>query len=112
MLDGLRCAPLLHGWRGRTPVDVDKLADVVAAVSHHRGTPRHRRDRAQPGTCHRRRTARSRCARREPLQHNGVRKPAMIDLDISKEFAGRVALVTGGGQWLGKSAYTDSPPRG
>jgi acetate---CoA ligase (ADP-forming) len=33
MLDGLRCAPLLHGWRGRTPVDVDKLADVVAAVS-------------------------------------------------------------------------------
>jgi hypothetical protein len=36
----------------------------------------------------------------------------MIDLDISKEFAGCVALVTGGGQWLGKSAYTDSPPRG
>jgi hypothetical protein len=48
----------------------------------------------------------------------------MIDLDISKEFAGCVALgdragyvsgevlVADGGQWLGKSAYTDSTPRG
>ncbi|MBJ7339324.1 acetate--CoA ligase family protein [Mycolicibacterium sp.] len=34
MLDGLRCAPLLHGWRGRPPVDADALADLVVAVSH------------------------------------------------------------------------------
>jgi hypothetical protein len=42
----------------------------------------------------------------------------MINLDTSNEFAGRLALVTGeilvayGGQWLGKSTYTDSVPRG
>lgn len=34
MLDRLRCAPLLHGFRGRPPVDVDALADVVVAASH------------------------------------------------------------------------------
>ena len=34
MLDGLRCAPLLQGWRGRPPVDVAVLAKVVVAVSH------------------------------------------------------------------------------
>jgi len=33
MLDDLRCAPLLHGWRGRPPVDVAGLAELVAAVS-------------------------------------------------------------------------------
>jgi succinyl-CoA synthetase beta subunit len=33
MLDGLRCAPLLHGWRGRPAVDMDKLADLVVVVS-------------------------------------------------------------------------------
>jgi len=33
MLDGLRCAPLLHGWRGRPPVDVAGLAELVVAVS-------------------------------------------------------------------------------
>lgn len=33
MLDGLRSAPLLHGWRGSAPVDMDKLADVVVAIS-------------------------------------------------------------------------------
>ena len=34
MVDGLRCAPMLHGWRGRPPVDVKALAEVVVAVSH------------------------------------------------------------------------------
>jgi hypothetical protein len=34
MLGGLRSAPLLRGWRGRPPVDVDRLAAVVVAVSH------------------------------------------------------------------------------
>ena len=33
MLDGLRIAPLLRGWRGRTPVDIPALADLVATVS-------------------------------------------------------------------------------
>jgi acyl-CoA synthetase (NDP forming) len=33
MLDGLRVAPLLRGWRGRPAVDTGKLADVVVAVS-------------------------------------------------------------------------------
>ena len=33
MLNGLRVAPLLHGWRGSAPVDVDQLADLVVAVS-------------------------------------------------------------------------------
>lgn len=33
LLNGLRSAPLLHGWRGRTPVDVDKLADLIVTVS-------------------------------------------------------------------------------
>ncbi len=65
MLDGLRAAPLLHGWRGRSPVDVDKLADVVVAVSRLIAQPpRHRRDRTQPGAGRRRRTARGRRARR------------------------------------------------
>jgi acyl-CoA synthetase (NDP forming) len=34
MLDSLRCAPLLHGWRGRPPVDVAGLAELVVTVSH------------------------------------------------------------------------------
>ncbi|BBY28079.1 acetate--CoA ligase family protein [Mycolicibacterium sediminis] len=34
MLDGLRCAPLLHGFRGRPPVDVDALAKLIVSVSH------------------------------------------------------------------------------
>jgi acetate---CoA ligase (ADP-forming) len=33
MLNSLRVAPLLQGWRGRPPVDMAKLADVVVAVS-------------------------------------------------------------------------------
>jgi len=34
MIESLRCAPLLHGWRGRPPVDVAGLAELVVAVSH------------------------------------------------------------------------------
>jgi len=40
MLNGLRAAPLLHGWRGSAPIDVDGLANLVVAVSAlivHRG---------------------------------------------------------------------------
>lgn len=33
MLEGLRMAPLLHGWRGRAPVDIAALADAVVVVS-------------------------------------------------------------------------------
>lgn len=33
MLGRLRCAKLLHGWRGRPPVDLDGLADLVHRVS-------------------------------------------------------------------------------
>ncbi|MGD6748477.1 acetate--CoA ligase family protein [Streptomyces sp. BH106] len=33
MVRSLRMAPLLHGWRGRRPVDVEALVDVVVAVS-------------------------------------------------------------------------------
>jgi succinyl-CoA synthetase beta subunit len=33
MLDGLRVAPLLAGWRGAPAVDVDALADVIVSVS-------------------------------------------------------------------------------
>jgi hypothetical protein len=33
MLNGLRSAPLLHGWRGRPAVDIDKLAGLVVTVS-------------------------------------------------------------------------------
>jgi hypothetical protein len=33
MLDRLRCAALLAGWRDRPPTDRDGLADTVAAVS-------------------------------------------------------------------------------
>ncbi|WP_306319616.1 MULTISPECIES: acetate--CoA ligase family protein [unclassified Streptomyces] len=33
MLRGLRMAPLLRGWRGRSPVDVEALVSVVVAVS-------------------------------------------------------------------------------
>jgi acyl-CoA synthetase (NDP forming) len=33
MVHGLRCAPLLAGWRGRPPVDATALATTVAAVS-------------------------------------------------------------------------------
>jgi acyl-CoA synthetase (NDP forming) len=33
MLDGLRLRPLLDGFRGAAPVDLDALADVVVAVS-------------------------------------------------------------------------------
>ena len=33
MLDRLRCAKLLHGWRGRPAVDIDGLADLVHRVS-------------------------------------------------------------------------------
>jgi acyl-CoA synthetase (NDP forming) len=34
MLEGLRCAPLLRGWRGRAAVDMAELADLVVVVSH------------------------------------------------------------------------------
>ncbi|MGB8406528.1 MAG: acetate--CoA ligase family protein [Mycobacterium sp.] len=34
MLNSLRAAPLLRGWRGRAPVDMAKLADLVVSVSH------------------------------------------------------------------------------
>lgn len=33
MLNGLRTAARLHGWRGRSSVDLEKLADVVVTVS-------------------------------------------------------------------------------
>jgi acyl-CoA synthetase (NDP forming) len=33
MLRRLRCAPLLDGWRGRSPVDIPGLVDVIVAVS-------------------------------------------------------------------------------
>lgn len=33
MLQSLRTAPLLRGWRGRAPVDIPALADAVVAVS-------------------------------------------------------------------------------
>ncbi|MDH6196025.1 acyl-CoA synthetase (NDP forming) [Mycobacterium frederiksbergense] len=33
MIERLRCAPLLSGWRGHPPVDVDALAELVATVS-------------------------------------------------------------------------------
>lgn len=33
MLEALRIAPLLHGWRGRAPVDLTALAQVVITVS-------------------------------------------------------------------------------
>ncbi len=33
MLNGLRAAPLLHGWRGRPPIDMDELADLVVVIS-------------------------------------------------------------------------------
>lgn len=33
MLDSLRMAPLLAGWRGAPAVDIDALADVIASVS-------------------------------------------------------------------------------
>jgi acyl-CoA synthetase (NDP forming) len=34
MLEALRMAPVLHGWRGRPGVSLDALVDVVVAVSH------------------------------------------------------------------------------
>lgn len=34
MFDRLRCAALLRGWRGRPPVDIAGLAELVATVSH------------------------------------------------------------------------------
>ncbi|MDF2826140.1 MAG: acid--CoA ligase, partial [Mycobacterium sp.] len=34
MLEGLRAAPLLHGWRGRPAVDIEALAGLVVTVSH------------------------------------------------------------------------------
>jgi acyl-CoA synthetase (NDP forming) len=37
LLDGLRVRPLLDGWRGQPPVDVDALADVIAAFSQMAG---------------------------------------------------------------------------
>ena len=33
MLDGLRIRPLLAGWRGQPPVDIDALARVIVAFS-------------------------------------------------------------------------------
>lgn len=33
MLEALRIAPLLHGWRGRAPVDLPALAEVIVTVS-------------------------------------------------------------------------------
>jgi len=33
MIERLRCAPLLYGWRGRRAVDLDGLAELVATVS-------------------------------------------------------------------------------
>ncbi|MFI5658798.1 acetate--CoA ligase family protein [Streptomyces sp. NPDC051684] len=33
MVSGLRTAPLLHGWRGGRPVDVESLVDLVVTVS-------------------------------------------------------------------------------
>jgi acyl-CoA synthetase (NDP forming) len=33
LLDGLRISPLLAGWRGQPPVDIDALARVLVAFS-------------------------------------------------------------------------------
>jgi len=33
MLDRLMCAPLLHGWRGRPPVDIEAVTTAIVAVS-------------------------------------------------------------------------------
>jgi acyl-CoA synthetase (NDP forming) len=44
MLDELRMAPLLRGWRGRAPVDINGLVDLVVALS---GLIAHRRDIAE-----------------------------------------------------------------
>ena len=33
MLRSLRIAPLLAGWRGQPPVDIDALVDVIAGFS-------------------------------------------------------------------------------
>jgi acyl-CoA synthetase (NDP forming) len=44
MLDDLRIAPLLRGWRGRPAIDIDGLADLVVAVSE---LIAHRRDIAE-----------------------------------------------------------------
>jgi acyl-CoA synthetase (NDP forming) len=44
MLDELRTAPLLRGWRGRAPVDIDGLVDLVVALS---ALIAHRRDIAE-----------------------------------------------------------------
>jgi acetyl-CoA synthetase (ADP-forming) len=33
LLDGLRMAPLLHGARGRPPLDIEAVGDVVCRVS-------------------------------------------------------------------------------
>ena len=41
MVDELRCAPILRGWRGQAPADLKALADVLARLSlfawNHRG---------------------------------------------------------------------------
>ena len=32
-LSGLRCAPMLEGWRGRNPADVDGAVAAIAAIA-------------------------------------------------------------------------------
>ncbi|NIP93037.1 MAG: CoA-binding protein, partial [Akkermansiaceae bacterium] len=31
-IEGLRCAPLLHGFRGRPPADLDAAVDAIMAL--------------------------------------------------------------------------------
>jgi acyl-CoA synthetase (NDP forming) len=89
MIDRLRCRPLLAGWRGAPPVDVDALAAIVVAVSEAIAS----------------RTGIS------DLELNPVRVApggalAVDALVVAAESTGEVPVVDGA-QWLGKSVYTD-----
>ena len=73
LLTSLRGAPLLDGARGRAPVDLDALADLVARVSaRRRGPSGARRARGQPGAGDARRGARPRRARRTRRVGSGL----------------------------------------
>ena len=56
LVHSLRCAPLLTGYRGAEPVDVDALADLLVRLSLlTRGRARDPRARSEPGDRERRR---------------------------------------------------------